>query len=261
MKRICAVFLILALVCTLTSPVLAAEEAIDPTTYSDAADITHWEAVATLTQLGILNGKDDGGFHPTEAVTRAEAAKLVVALAGDPEPSGESVSFSDIDDHWAKPYIERCAQMGILSGRGDGTFDPDGLVGLYELAKMALVLIGYEAEEYKLTGPSWLIYTDISVKNSGLNKELTEGTPHFAASGETVENSTPVSREKCAQLFYNALTVDPCPGKQARAEDGSVITEPLPGGGVQIIYVPSQVFLSPELQGTVLPILPAQPEK
>ncbi len=248
------------------SPAIAAESAkapaaVDAAQFPDAADIQHWEAVATLTQLGIVNGKEDGAFHPADPVTRAEAAKLLVALAGNPEPSGEPAPFSDIDGHWAKSYIERCTQMGIISGRGDGTFDPDGLVGIYELAKMALVLIGYEAEEYRLTGSRWLMYTHIAVHDSDLYEGLTDGTPSFATSGETIENSTPVSREKCVQLLYNALKADPCPGKLARAKDGTVIMEPTPEGGFQFKYVPSQVFLSQEFQTATLPPVPTQPGK
>lgn len=233
----------------------------DATAFTDAAQIQHWEAVATLTQLGVFNGKPDGSFDPTSPVTRGEAAKLMVVLAGNPEPSGDPVAFSDIDGHWAKPYIESCAQMGIISGRGDGTFDPDSGVSLYELAKMALVLIGYEAEEYHFTDSDWLSRVCSRAMDVGLDEGLTEGTPAFPKDGAgLLDNDTPITREKCAQLLYNALKAEPCPGKKVRGEDGKIVLEPtLDGTAWKYKLEPTKVFLFQEFQEAALPEVPAQP--
>lgn len=252
MKRHIFYGLLSIVLCALLSvPASAASQtSVDPTQFTDAADITHWEAVSTLTKLGVLNGKPDGSFDPTSPVTRGEAAKLMVVLAGNPEPSGESAAFSDVDGHWAKPYIESCAQMGILSGRGDGTFDPDGGVSLYELAKMALILIGYEAEEYHFTDSDWLSRVCSRAMYVGLDEELTEGTPAFPKDGAgLLDNETPITREKCAQLLYNALQAEPCPGKVARDAYGNVILERTPDGEAwKYTYEPTKVFLAPEFQ-------------
>lgn len=251
MKRHIFYGLLSIVLCALLSvPASAASQtSVDPTQFTDAADITHWEAVSTLTKLGVFNGKPDGSFDPTSPVTRGEAAKLMVVLAGNPEPSGDPVAFSDVDGHWAKPYIESCAQMGIISGRGDGTFDPDGGVSLYELTKMALILIGYEAEEYHFTGSDWLGNVDHVVMVTGLNEGLTEGTPSFPSMSGFLDNTTPISREKCAQLLYNALQAEPCPGKVARDAYGNVILERTPDGEAwKYKFEPTKVFLSPEFQ-------------
>lgn len=239
----------------------ASQPSVDPTQFTDAASITHWKAVATLTQLGVFNGKPDGSFDPTSPVTRGEAAKLMVVLAGSPEPSADPVAFSDIDGHWAKPYIESCAQMGIISGRGDGTFDPDAGVSLYELAKMALVLIGYDAEEYHFTDSDWLSRVCSRAMYVGLDEGLTEGAPAFPKDGVgLLDNDTPITREKCAQLLYNALQAELCPGKKIRGEDGKFVLEPnLDGTGWKYKLDPAEIFLSQEFQAAPLPIVPTQP--
>jgi len=36
--------------------------------------------------------------------------------------------FTDLDGHWAEAYILRAYNMGWLSGRGDGAFQPDAPV-------------------------------------------------------------------------------------------------------------------------------------
>lgn len=257
----CAVaLLVAALSLSLVVPAFAVDQApVDPTQFTDAADITHWEAVAALTQLGVFHGKPDGSFDPTSPVTRGEAAKLIVVLAGNPEPSGDPMAFSDIDGHWAKSYIESCAQMGIISGRGDGTFDPDAGVSIYELAKMALILIGYEAEEYHFTGPGWIGDVYHRVLSTGLDEGLTGGPPGFPSGPDLLDNTIPITREKCAQLLYNTLRAELSPGKKARAEDGTVLSELQPNGAYRYKYEPTEVFLAQDFQGLTFPEVPAQP--
>ena len=38
---------------------------------------------------------------------------------------GENAMFTDIDNHWAKEYIEEAAKDGVVNGFQDGTFRPD----------------------------------------------------------------------------------------------------------------------------------------
>ncbi|MDP2691487.1 MAG: S-layer homology domain-containing protein [bacterium] len=47
--------------------------------------------------------------------------------------------FSDIQGHWAQPFIEQLVQQGIVEGRLPGQFDPDAWVDRAEVTKMALV--------------------------------------------------------------------------------------------------------------------------
>lgn len=53
--------------------------------------------------------------------------------------------FNDIDDHWAKEYIMKLYDYGIVSGDGKGNFYPDRLITRAEAAKMvsdALLILG-----------------------------------------------------------------------------------------------------------------------
>lgn len=49
--------------------------------FTDESDISEYarQAVAAMKKLGIINGYDDGGFHPKQNVTRAECAKMIYA--------------------------------------------------------------------------------------------------------------------------------------------------------------------------------------
>ncbi len=59
--------------------------------------------------------------------------------------AADAVAFTDISSHWAKGYIERVAENGLVSGYDDKTFKPDNNVTVLE----ALVMLSrlYEIED------------------------------------------------------------------------------------------------------------------
>lgn len=197
----------------------------DTDAYTDAAHIQHWEAVATLSKLEVIGGKDDGSFDPEGTLTRAEAAKLItLTMQGGKELSTESwhpitatkagaPSFTDIQGHWAEDYIECCVDLGILSGRGDGTFDPDAQVTGLELCKMALAALGYDPNEYALNGSRWAEKTDQLARYS--DPSLYQGL-------DAVVMANPISRDDAAQILCNALQATPKIVAPVTDPDGSV---------------------------------------
>lgn len=213
-KRIGSLLLALTLTLSLAAPALAAEtpsdERVHPltgegaapsaTAFTDAAQIAQWEAVAALTKLGIVKGKDNGSFDPAGPVTRAEVASMFTAiqLGGEEEElrTKEEPSFSDIKGHWAESKIELCTGSSIIQGRGDGIFDPDGEVTGTELAKMALCALGYEPDVYGLTGPDWQLNTNAYANMT--NVRLYDGV-------EELGPNLSVNRETAARMLWNAL--------------------------------------------------------
>ena len=143
-----ALSLALALVMVLSMMVVGAG-AVSVDDFSDGADIVNKEAVTVLATLGVINGKEDGSYDPTGNVTRGEMAKMIcVILNGGSDPVlGETItnSYTDTASHWAKSFIEYCTTLGIVAGKGDGTFDPNGNVTVAEAGKMVLVALGYNA--------------------------------------------------------------------------------------------------------------------
>jgi len=59
--------------------------------------------------------------------------------------AASAITFNDISNHWAKEYIERVAENGLVQGYSNGTFKPDGNVTVLE----ALVMISrlYKIDE------------------------------------------------------------------------------------------------------------------
>ena len=91
--------------------------------YSDVV-MGKWfnNAVSTLANGGIITGYEDGTFKPNANITRAEFATMAVRFFSS-SYEGEDL-FPDIDQHWAKDYINTAANEGIINGYEDGTFRP-----------------------------------------------------------------------------------------------------------------------------------------
>jgi len=148
--------------------------------FTDAKDVKYNEAVDVMSAIGVIDGMN-GAFNPKGNLTREQAAKIVCYLtmgktAAD-KLTATAAPFKDVNaDRWSAGSIAYCVQQGIISGRGDGTFDPTANVTGYEFAKMLLVVLGYDATIEQFTGPSWTInvakrafQNDISVGNDAYN--------------------------------------------------------------------------------------------
>lgn len=172
--------------------------------YLDADAITHREAVAVLTKLGLMSGNDEGEFHPGNTVTRAECAKLIalIMMGGTDYNTGvkDEPSFSDIQGWWAESYIEYCSDMGIVFPDNEGRFRPgDNITGI-ELVRMALCALGYNADAYRLRENDWAIRTDELARI--LSPSLYEDLAGVVMAG-------PITREEAAQILCTTLRSTP----------------------------------------------------
>ena len=118
----------------LICPALAASPFPDVNENADYA-----EAVEYLKDAGIMRGDNKGNFNPNQTVTRAEMATIVCNMLGETKDLTVSDTFSDVPTtHWANKYITKAAELGIVSGYGNGKFGPSDTV-TYEQAVTMLV--------------------------------------------------------------------------------------------------------------------------
>lgn len=103
--------------------------------------------VATLTDMGILQGYGDGLFRPEKPITRAEFTAVIVRFFQPREPEGE-ILFSDVDDgDWFAGAVCSAAALGLVQGRKDGTFDPYAPLTRAEAAVILNRALGRKADE------------------------------------------------------------------------------------------------------------------
>ena len=172
MKKYLVVLLALAMVFAFASTAMAADTAIPE--YSDVdEDTAYAEDIYRLTALGVLEGNAGwgGAYRPTESLTRAEFAKIVVYLYGAEDKvayyAALSSAFSDVaDGYWAEGYINACKDMGLMVGRGNGKFDPTAQVTMQEVATAVLRAVGY-TDDLPGAWPTDYINKAADVSNDG----------------------------------------------------------------------------------------------
>ncbi len=96
-----------------------------PETFDDIKDVA-WakDAIEYLKKNNIIAGKGDNKFAPNDNATRAEFVKMAVELFVK-DIGSTSSQFSDVSkDDWFYDYINKGVSAGIISGVGDGLFNP-----------------------------------------------------------------------------------------------------------------------------------------
>lgn len=58
------------------------------------------------------------------------------------QPVSFAATFSDVDGHWAKPYIDILQPAGIINGYADGTFKPEKPITRMEFIKIVVSVVG-----------------------------------------------------------------------------------------------------------------------
>ncbi len=98
--------------------------------FSDTTD----PVVIQANALDIVKGKGGGKFAPEDLVTREEAAVMlsrVYTKLGGEVPTVTATTFADDGrvSNWAKSEVAFMAGKGIINGKGNNTFDPNGKTG------------------------------------------------------------------------------------------------------------------------------------
>ena len=110
--------------------------------YDDVSEDDNVEAIEVLQAIEVMVG-DERGFGPERPVNRAEMAVVMGKLLNlDYNYYTAICPFDDVYN-WARGWVGACYANGIVSGRGEGVYDPGATVTAVEAASMLMRALGY----------------------------------------------------------------------------------------------------------------------
>jgi len=126
-----------------------------------------------------------------------------------------AISFSDLDNHWAKSYIERVSDYKAISGYPDGSFKPEDHVKRIEFISIIVKSQGINVRDRTPSEYWGQPYIEAAIK-SGLIRSNEYGIAN------EVNFEKNISREEMSSIIVNAYTrsggtVDPAKFDSARS--------------------------------------------
>lgn len=173
-------------------------------------------------------------------ITKFAAIALVVLML---PVSTFAASFKDITNkHWAKTYIEQCADLGFINGFPDGTFKPNAPIRFTELVKMLSNFLNvseadmqvaestYGATLNSLKPTAWVrpyllkcLSKDV-ISVDLLNNAAKSGSPSMIKDNAQY----PFSRSDTTMLFCRAMGLDPVPTNLTYKDTEKIKTSVIP---------------------------------
>lgn len=115
---------------------------------SEIADYTEaFEDYSLLAAIGITEEAEYEDIDFEKEISRADFAEMIVkALNCIPDDAGNIENiFSDVEfDNEKAPYIAEAYKRGLISGYGDGRFNPNDIIKENEAVKIVVCALGYE---------------------------------------------------------------------------------------------------------------------
>lgn len=152
---------------------------------------------------------------------RIAALAMTVAMAMSLLPvSAFAADFGDTDGHWGKDSIDRWTSVGVLNGKGEGVFDPDGSMTRAEFAQMLANMLGYSKKSAAGTfgdvaADAW--YADAILKLAAAG----------VMTGDGAGNANPnaqITREEAAVMLCRAFSIQPKPGASLDFADADSVS-------------------------------------
>lgn len=163
----------------------ADENGEDPAEENDAPVAAPQATVRlnTADHMKYMNGSSDGLFHPSSALTRAEAAQMIYSLLADTSEAEavQNANFSDVSaSAWYGQAVQSLVKYGVMNGYGS-YFKPDAQISRAEFVKIL-------SNFYELSAPAgsfsdvndshWAYEVILSAAAKGWINGYSDGTFH-----------------------------------------------------------------------------------
>lgn len=193
--------------------------------FTDVAGTGYADELNTMATYGLLRGRGDGAYEPEGKVTRAELCALVCQALN--RSSSSPCPFTDVPENaWYAPYVAKTYEIGMISGKGDGTFDPNGLVTQEEL----ITCMGRLADFLNANCHELLAgVEDVSFDGAAIENYAQWAKPYVWLLGDGYRDN--VDENVSAMLCGAPEDIDPR-ASVTRAEAGATLCRLLTGLGI-----------------------------
>lgn len=177
--------------------------------FSDLADAA-WarEAVTSLYNKGIINGKTASSFAPNDDITRAEFAKIVVKAFGLEDANATVSQFSDVaTSDWYYTAVASAYSKGIIKGYENGTFGVNDKITRQDMAVIiyrAAQAAGKSIAAVK-NGTVFDDAADIAAYASEAVSVLNKGGIINGMTATTFAPTATATRAQAAQMIYGIV--------------------------------------------------------
>ena len=177
--------------------------------FSDiAAESWYNNAISTLSNMGIINGYEDGTFKPNAPITRAEFTAIATRFF-DYEAEYDG-AFNDVSARaWYADYVQAAVDMGLVDGYPDGGFHPDAYITRAEACTIVNRVLHRVPHEDHLLSESVMNTWPDNPKSAWYYEDMQEATNShdydwIRDDGETVEDWT----KKLPERDWSALETE-----------------------------------------------------
>ena len=166
--------------------------------FSDVSGSEYEREIETLAAYRIVFG-DNGRFRPGDTMTRAEVCALL-AQALDLYSTADGY-FTDVPaESWYAPSVNAMAALGLVSGVGEGKFDPDGAMTQEEL----ITVLGRLAEFLNLDAREFLDGKPLAVLQP--LEKYKDFSPWAIRCAELLTGSVTDGDGEAVSMFFTDLT-------------------------------------------------------
>lgn len=153
-----------------------------------------------------VNGNVD--YDKQTVTLNVDHLTLFAVFAATKEAPKQTVSFNDLQDHWAQGTINKLAGMGAISGYPDGTFKPENSITRAEVTTILVKALNLKPSTDVVTKfadeaniPAWARQSVVAAVTEGIIKGYPQpdGTITFEA-------DKPVTRAELAAMTANIIT-------------------------------------------------------
>lgn len=125
-------------------------------------------------------------------------------------PAGAAgAAFTDVpQDHWANPYVEAMTQKGVVTGVGNGRFNPDGNLSTAEFAVMLTQAFCPKKVADPEEGAAWWEPYLNAAWEAGYLTDTTAGFSYADGSWDADVVTAPMTRYDMAQAMNNTAVAE-----------------------------------------------------